>query len=221
MLLKAKDLTKEYHRGKDNFYAVEKVSFTMNRGEFICITGRSGSGKSTLLNMLAGLTKPTVGKIILSGNDYSNLNDRELTNLRNCRIGCIPQGNSILANFSVLDNVRLPFFLYKREGEATLRAKSLLKEMGISHLIHASPSQLSGGELRRVSIARALINHPELLIADEPTVDLDHQTTTEIMQLFSDIVRKGTAILMVTHETELKQYANRRFVMDTGKLTEI
>lgn len=218
MLLEVQKLKKEYQRGSGHFFAVDDVDLKVDEEDFICITGRSGSGKSTFLSMIAGLILPTSGMILLDNEDYATLSDDDLTHLRNTKIGYIPQGSSVLSNFSVLDNVRIPFYLSKREGDSKDRALKLLEEVGMLHLADVTPDKLSGGELRRVSIARALINSPRLLIADEPTVNLDVETTKEIMQLFLDISGNGTAILMVSHELDLKQYGNREFVMDAGKL---
>lgn len=219
MLLEVKGLTKVYKRGSTFFKAVDQVSFSMDRKEFVSIVGRSGSGKSTLLNMIAGLIKPTEGSVLLEGKETLNCSDTEVSYLRNAKIGYIPQGQSILPNFSVIDNVRLPFFLSKRSGDPTERALSLLERVGISHLAHSYPSQLSGGEMKRVEIARALINSPDLLIADEPTANLDLQTTRETMQLFDSLSEEGASILLVTHEPEVSAYCKRTLEMKDGKLS--
>jgi ABC-type lipoprotein export system ATPase subunit len=186
----------------------------------VSIIGRSGSGKSTLLNLIAGLLNPTSGSVEMDGRIISTLNDAEVSLYRNSKIGYVSQGQTILSNLTVLDNVRLPFYFFKRDGDATEKALLLLEQVGILHLAGSYPKQLSGGELRRVSIARALINDPGLLIADEPTSDLDAQTTGEIMQLFRLISQKGTAVLMVTHELDTVSYGKRTFVMVSGVLTE-
>jgi putative ABC transport system ATP-binding protein len=220
MLLEVNGLTKVYRRGPTFFKAVDQVSFSMDRKEFVSIVGRSGSGKSTLLNLIAGLLKPSEGSILLEGKETLNYNDTEGSYLRNARIGYIPQGQSILSNFSVIDNVRLPFFLSKRSGDPTERAFSLLKRVGISHLACSYPSQLSGGEMKRVDIARALINSPDILIADEPTGSLDLQTTRETMQLFNSLSEEGASILVVTHEPEVSVYCKRTLLMKDGKLSE-
>lgn len=218
MLLSVDGLTKEFKRGTGFFRAVDDVSFSMEHQEFISIVGRSGSGKSTLLNMIAGLLQPGKGSICLNGNEILRLNDEEGSFLRNAKIGYVTQGQSVLSNLSVIDNVRLPFFLFKREGNPSEKALSLLEQMGAAHLAHSYPSQLSGGELKRVAIARALINSPEILIADEPTSDLDSQTTRDVMQLFASLAEKGTAILIVTHEQVVSDYCKRTMIMEDGKL---
>lgn len=220
MLLEAKKLTKEYRRGNISFKAVNNVDLSISSGAFVSIIGRSGSGKSTLLNMLASLVTPTSGSIEVEGQNILSIKDKETSLYRNTKIGYIPQGHSTLSNLSVLDNVKLPYFFFQREGNISERALHLLEQVGIPHLAKLYPKQISGGELRRVSIARALINNPSILIADEPTSDLDNQTTIDIMKLFSQISQNGTAILMVTHELDTVDYGNSVYVMDSGTLTK-
>jgi putative ABC transport system ATP-binding protein len=217
-LLELNGLTKEYRRGGRAFNAVNGVSLSVEPGEFISIIGRSGSGKTTLLNMSAGLLRPTGGTVLFEGHDIHRLNDKELSFLRNEKIGYVPQGQSLLSNFTVFDNLCIPWFLFSREGDVEGRAFVLLEKVGISHLAASYPKELSGGEMRRVSIARSLINEPRLLIADEPTGDLDAQTTAEIMELFSRIAREGTAVLIVTHELDTLNYGNKTYSMDGGNL---
>ncbi len=221
MLLEIKGLSKQYTRRGKTFSAVENVDLSIGRGDFVSIVGRSGSGKSTLLNMVAGLLRPTSGSVELEGRDIYALKDKEISELRNARLGYIPQGSGALSNLTVFDNVRLPFFLYKKQGEGDVsgRASFLLDEVGIFPLADLLPSQLSGGELRRVLIARALMNEPDILIADEPTADLDIDTTKEIMELFAGINKSGTTVLLVTHELDTLTFANRALTMSAGKLT--
>ncbi|WP_243577999.1 ABC transporter ATP-binding protein [Clostridium minihomine] len=220
MLLEIKGLTKQYKLGEALFSAVEQVDLSIDKGDFISIIGRSGSGKSTFLNMLAGLLNPTAGSVELDGMDIYSLKEQEISRLRNTRLGYIPQGSCALSSLTVFDNVRLPFFLSKRQGDSAGRAAYLLEQVGISHLAEQFPSQLSGGELRRVLIARALMNEPDLLIADEPTSDLDVETTREIMELFGRIHQSGTAILLVTHELDTLEFGNRVLTMASGRLTQ-
>jgi putative ABC transport system ATP-binding protein len=223
-VLSVSGLKRTYRRGKTLFSAVSEVSFAVDAGDFVCITGESGSGKSTLLHMLTGLLKPDEGRVFFAGRDIAALPDDERSRLRNGRIGCIPQGYSLLNNFSVLDNVCLPRCLYDASraarGEAMKKAESLLLRMGIAHLAAERPRNLSGGEQRRVAIARGLITDPALLVADEPTGDLDFKTTASILAFFSEISREGTAIVMVTHERDRVSAANRHFVMESGRLRE-
>jgi putative ABC transport system ATP-binding protein len=220
MILELRNLKKEYPRQNTTFAAVDDVNASVGEGEFVCVTGRSGSGKSTLLNMIAGLLNPTSGSIAFDGRELTKLNDDDLSFLRNTQIGYIPQGHSVLANFSVLDNIKFPFYLHKRAGNPTDRARRLMERVGISHLERAYPAELSGGELRRVSIARGLVNEPRLLIADEPTGDLDSQTTEDVMKLFTQVSKEGVAVLVATHDANVVRYNNRHFSMESGKLAE-
>jgi putative ABC transport system ATP-binding protein len=218
-LLEIKDLTKEYQRGGTVFAAVDHVNLSLEPKDFISIIGRSGSGKSTLLNMAAGLLRPTSGGVFLEGRDIASLNDREISFVRNAKLGYIPQGQSVLANLTVFDNVALPFYLFQRAGDIAGKVSFLLEEVGIARLAAAYPKQLSGGELRRVSIARALVNAPAILAADEPTGDLDPQTGAGIMELFARIAGSGTAVLLVTHDLDAARRASRVYTMDSGMLT--
>ncbi|MDR0663277.1 MAG: ABC transporter ATP-binding protein [Spirochaetaceae bacterium] len=218
-LLEFKELCKEYRRGGRAFNAVNRANLSVEPGDFISIIGRSGSGKTTLLNMGAGLLKPTGGSVFFEGHDIHRLNDEEISFFRNEKIGYVPQGQSLLSNFTVFDNVCIPWFLFKREGDAEGRAFILLEKVGISHLAASYPRELSGGEMRRAAIARALINSPRILIADEPTGDLDVQTTAEIMRLFKAIAEEGTAVLIVTHELDTLDYGNKTYTMDAGNLS--
>ncbi|MDR2095588.1 MAG: ABC transporter ATP-binding protein [Treponema sp.] len=217
-LLELNELTKEYKRGERSFNAVNRASLSVAPGYFISILGRRGRGKTTLLNMGAGLLKPTAGAVFFEGRDIYGLNDKDISFLRNKKIGYVPQGQSLLSNFTVFDNVCIPWFLFKREGDIEGRAFILLEKVGISHLAASYPKELSGGEMRRAAIARSLINEPRLLIADEPTGDLDAQTTAEIMKLFSAIAAGGTAVLIVTHELDTLNYGNKTYAMDAGNL---
>jgi putative ABC transport system ATP-binding protein len=217
-LLELRELSKEYHRGGRAFNAVNHANLSVEPGDFISIIGRSGSGKTTLLNMGAGLLHPTGGSVFFDGKDIYALGDKDISFLRNDKIGYVPQGQSLLSNFTVFDNVCIPWFLFNREGDAEGRAFILLEKVGIAHLAASYPKELSGGEMRRAAIARALINSPRLLIADEPTSDLDVQTTAEIMRLFKTIAQEGTAVLIVTHELDTLNYGNKTYSMDAGNL---
>ena len=218
-LLEFRELSKEYRRGGRAFNAVNHVSLSVEPGEFISIIGRSGSGKTTLLNMGAGLLHPTQGSVFFDGQDIYGLRDKDISFLRNEKIGYVPQGQSLLSNFTVFDNVCIPWFLFKREGDVEGRAFILLEKVGISHLAASYPKELSGGEMRRAAIARSLINQPRILIADEPTGDLDTETTAEIMRLFSRIAEEKTAVLIVTHEPDTLNYSNKTYSMDAGNLS--
>jgi len=218
-ILEIRELTKEYKRGDRAFNAVNSVNLSVERGDFISIIGRSGSGKSTLLNMSAGLLKPSAGTVLFDGKDIFSLDDESISLLRNEQIGFVPQGQSLLSNFTVLENVCIPWFLFKREGEPEEHALALLEKTGIGHLAASYPKELSGGEMRRVAIARSLINNPALIIADEPTSDLDAETTAKIMHLLSAIAKEGTAVLIVTHELDTLSYGNKIYSMNEGNLS--
>ena len=217
MLLETKALTKSYMRRGERFFAVDNACLQAEQGSFVCITGESGSGKSTLLNMLIGLLAADSGEIWFEGVDLRGLTDDALTGLRNSKIGYIPQGNTLLHNFSVLDNVLLPWYLTRKEGMKD-KARSLLDRTGILRLEHENPRNLSGGEARRVAIARGLIMSPKILIADEPTADLDPRNTEEIIRLLAEIRDQGAAVIVATHERQILPCANRHFVMESGQL---
>ena len=217
-IIKAENLSKSFKRGSNTLFAVKNVNFTLNEGDFVNIIGRSGSGKSTFLNLLSGLLKPTEGKIFAKGKDMSDFSDRDISKYRNEIIGFVPQSLGTLPNLNVLENVSLPYYLFKRDDSAYEKAAMLLDEMGILHLKDDFPKNLSGGELKRVLIARSMINSPELLILDEPTSDLDKNTTMEIMDLLKKINSKGTALIIVTHELDILKYGNTLCQMEDGSL---
>lgn len=217
-IIRTENLSKSFKRGSNTLFAVKNVSFTLKEGDFVNIIGRSGSGKSTFLNLLSGLLKPTEGKIFAKGKDMSDFSDREISKYRNEIIGFVPQSLGTLPNLNVLENVSLPYYLFKRDDSAYERAAMLLDEMGILHLKDDFPKNLSGGELKRVLIARSMINSPELLILDEPTSDLDKNTTIEIMDLLKKINSKGTALIIVTHELDILKYGNTLCQMEDGSL---
>ncbi|MDU5806818.1 MAG: ABC transporter ATP-binding protein [Peptoniphilus harei] len=217
-IIKTENLSKSFKRGSNTLFAVKNVNFTLEGGDFVNIIGRSGSGKSTFLNLLSGLLKPTEGKIFAKGKDMSDFSDREISKYRNEVIGFVPQSLGTLPNLNVLENVSLPYYLFKRDDSAYEKAAMLLDEMGILHLKDDFPKNLSGGELKRVLIARSMINSPELLILDEPTSDLDKNTTMEIMDLLKKINSKGTALIIVTHELDILKYGNTLCQMEDGSL---
>ncbi|MDR3321174.1 MAG: ABC transporter ATP-binding protein [Synergistaceae bacterium] len=221
MLLEIKNLKKEYERDGGAFHAVDGAELSVAEGDFVGINGPSGSGKSTLLNMIAGLLEPTSGSIVFGGRELVGMDDNALSLLRNNEIGVIPQGQSVLTNLSVLDNVLLPFYFHKKLRDAESMAHSLLDRMGIQNLADAYPLQLSGGELRRTAIARSLINSPKMLLADEPTVDLDPKNAEEVMRIFCDISRDGTAVILVSHEEGIVRRGNRHFFMESGRPKEV
>lgn len=220
-MLELRQLKRVYERDNmPSIIAVDNADIKIIPGDFVSIMGKSGSGKSTILNMIVGLLRPTSGKVLINGTDLWAMDDKAMAMLRNSKIGYIPQGPSLLSNLTILDNVRLPFCLSQRKGNGIEPAMKLLEQIGLQNLSERYPSELSGGEMRRAAIARALINSPEILIADEPTGDLDEETTKEVMKLFYDINSKGTTILMVTHEYDITSFGNRLCIMSSGKLIE-
>jgi len=219
MLLDVGGVTKTYRRGKADFNAVDNAAFQVAAGELVVINGRSGSGKSTLLAIIAGLLPPNSGSVTLDGENLNLLRDGKLSRLRNEKIGFIPQGHCLLDSLSVIDNVALPYRLAKRGGDPYEHARLLLARLGIAELANQYPAQLSGGELRRAAIARALINSPRLLLADEPTGDLDPQNALNIFALFAEIAQTGAAVLAATHESARPRGCDKRLIMSGGTLT--
>lgn len=218
-LIETNKLSKDFTRGGRSFKAVDGVDFTINEGEFVYIVGRSGSGKTTFLNLLAVILESSSGVVLAGGKDIAGFNDKEKSAYRNSYIGYVPQSLGTLPNLTVLENVRLPFCLYNSD-DGIGRASALLDKMGILQLKDEFPRALSGGELKRVLLARALMNSPKLLIADEPTSDLDKATTGDIMALLKDINLSGTALLIVTHESDILEHSNCIYTMESGKLSK-
>ena len=197
------------------------VSMEIARGEFVALMGSSGSGKSTLMNILGCLDRPTSGRYFLDGEDVSSLSRDELADVRNGKLGFVFQSFNLLARTSALENIELPL-LYgaERLSTAQLRAKAerVLEAVGLQGRGDHHPSQLSGGQQQRVAVARALINDPEVLLADEPTGNLDSRTSVELMAIFQDLNEKGITIIMVTHELDISSYARRNVVMRDGRI---
>ncbi|MBI0153604.1 ABC transporter ATP-binding protein [Gilliamella sp. W8128] len=221
MLLDVKNLRKDYQRGSQHFSAVNNVSFSMAQTDFITIMGKSGSGKTTLLNMIAGLLTPTQGKITINGTNLFELDDKQVSAFRNQNIGYIPQGSSLLPNLTALENIRLPFYLTKRENQSSLNyALELLEKAKIGYLKDTYPANMSGGEMRRIAILRALICRPQLVIADEPTSDLDEESSAQIMALLTEIHQQGTGLLIVTHDNDVANYSQRKLKMSSGRLID-
>ena len=221
MLIEATSLTKEFPRARKGsrlFTAVHPLDLALSEGQLTVITGHSGSGKSTLLNMLAGMLAPTAGTVAVEGTDLYRLADRELSRLRNERIGFIPQGHTALRSLSVLENVLLPSVLYGGADLPRSRAEELLETVGLSDLAEAKPQELSGGELRRMAIARGLLMEPSIVLADEPTAGLDSANTGVVLRLLREAADRGAAVLIVTHEPEADRFADRSLSMEEGRL---
>jgi len=212
---------KVYRAGDIEVPAVQGVSLGVAAGEFVAVMGASGSGKSTLMNMLGCLDRPTHGRYLLDGVDVSGLEREALADIRNEKIGFVFQGFNLLARTSALENVELPM-LYRRDhvaGRTVLeKARRALELVGLAQRADHYPSQLSGGQQQRVAIARALVNEPKLLLADEPTGNLDSRTSIEIMGLFQQLNDAGITVVMVTHELDIAAYTKRQLVMRDGRL---
>ena len=219
-MLEIKNISKAYNRQGKDFFAVKDVNLNILGGDFVHIIGRSGSGKSTLLNIVAGLLSADNGTLLLDGTNYLELNDEEKSKFRNKNIGFIPQSPALLGYLNILENIRLPYDMYEKDGDSEGKARYFLNELGLEHLAKSYPKELSGGELRRIIIARALMTEPKILIADEPTSDLDIEATKEVMDLLKKINEKGTSILIVTHELETLKYGKKVYTMSEGVLTE-
>lgn len=227
-------VTREFMRRKHRFSAVNNVSFSLNSGDFVAIVGKSGNGKSTLLNLIAGLLKPTYGSVTVLGNKISapELSDWEVSRLRAQNIGFVTQSQTLLPNLTVYDNILLPVQIAKssevKSGEVkssedvqdyySNRALDFCKRLHIEDLLWCYPKELSGGEMRRVMIVRALINNPKLLLLDEPTGDLDPEHTLIVVEMLREAANRGAAVLMVTHDSEAARSADCTYTMDAGSL---
>jgi len=220
-IIELKDIHKVYHTGSVEVHAVRGVTATVGPGEFVAIMGASGSGKSTLMNVIGCLDRPTSGQYLLDGTDTSKLNRDALADVRNQKIGFIFQGFNLLSRTSALENVELPM-LYSHMNlsgrEQRARAMQALELVGLGDRSDHHPNQLSGGQQQRVAIARSLVNQPALLLADEPTGNLDSQTSIEIMGVFQNLNEKGITIVMVTHELDIARYTKRNLIMRDGRI---
>ena len=220
-IIKLENFSKTYYTGEVEVRAVRSVSLEIQPGEFVAIMGASGSGKSTMMNTIGCLDRPTSGRYLLDGVDIGELDRDELADLRNQKIGFVFQGFNLLTRTSAMENVELPM-LYSRPGirgrEQRTRAEKALELVGLGDRVDHHPSQLSGGQQQRVAIARALVNQPKLVLADEPTGNLDTHTSIEIMGIFQDLNRRGITVVMVTHELDIARYARRTVVMRDGRI---
>ncbi len=218
-VIRVENLTKVYQLGKQEVRALSGVTFRIFPNEFVAIMGPSGSGKSTLLNLIGCLDTPSEGEYYLSGKLVSALSENELAHIRNSEIGFVFQIFNLLPRATAFHNVELPI-IYKGEGkrERALKAQRALEMVEMEHRMHHRPSELSGGERQRVAIARALVNNPSLLLADEPTGNLDSKTGQEILNLFHKIHSQGNTIIMVTHDMDIAQQAQRILFVRDGKI---
>jgi putative ABC transport system ATP-binding protein len=218
-LIRLVDVTKRYAMGSVEVHALRGVSLSVAPGEFTAVMGASGSGKSTLMNIVGCLDRPTSGRYLLEDEEVSRLSSDELAGIRNRTIGFVFQNFNLLSRTTALENVELPL-LYAglRTAERHARAADALARVGLAERLDHRPNQMSGGQQQRVAIARAIVQRPRLILADEPTGNLDSRTSVEVMALFQDLGRTGITILLVTHESDIAEYASRVVVMRDGQV---
>ncbi len=219
MLIDLRDVHKMYQMGSAQVHALAGVSLQISQGEFVSITGASGSGKSTMMGILGCLDKPTSGSYHFDGREVSNLSDTQLAEVRNKSLGFVFQTFNLLARTSARENVEIPLF-YARRFRSHKPAMEALERVGLQNRATHKPSELSGGERQRVAIARAIVNNPKVLLADEPTGNLDTRTGEQIMAIFHHLHKSGVTIVMVTHELEIAQQAQRIIHMRDGNIVE-
>ena len=221
-LLSCQNITKFYQEGTQQTEVLKQVSFSMQPSELVAIVGSSGSGKSTLMHTLGGLDQPSSGEVFIKGQSLQQMTPNALAKLRNQYLGFVYQFHHLMADFTALENVMMPMLIgQQNKTEAQDRAEQILSAVGLQHRISHRPSALSGGERQRVAIARALVNNPALVLADEPTGNLDHKTTESIFELIQQLNQeKQIAFLLVTHDLNLAEKLNRRLIMQDGVLRE-
>ena len=221
-LIEFRDVSKVYAQGRDPVRAVDGVSLSIDAGEFVAIMGASGSGKSTLLNILGCLDTPTGGTYLLDGLDVTRRSRDLLADIRGCKLGFVFQNFNLMPRMSAVENVELPDLYFGRLPASARRERALrlLERVGLGGRETHTPAELSGGQQQRVAIARALMNEPPVLLADEPTGNLDTKSSVEVMELFTELSHEGVTIVMVTHEDDIAAYAKRHLVMKDGKLVK-
>jgi putative ABC transport system ATP-binding protein len=218
-LIILENIFKFYQVGSEIIKALRNINLTIYKNEFVAIMGPSGSGKSTMMNILGCLDIPTYGKYILNGKNVSNMSEGELAQVRNKEIGFVFQTFNLMPRYTALENVALPLvYAGIKKRERLAMAQEALKQVGLSERMHHKPNELSGGQKQRVAIARALVNKPSIILADEPTGNLDTKTSIEIMKLFNQIHEMGNTIILVTHEEDIAAYAHRIIRLRDGKI---
>ena len=220
-VIRLSGIGKSYYIGKEEVPVLTHIDLSIREGEFVSIMGPSGAGKSTLMNILGCLDRPTRGSYLLDGKEVANLNDSELAYTRNRKIGFVFQSFNLLPRLSALDNVILPMIygsLFKKERKE--RAVKMLESVGLGDRINHMPAEMSGGQRQRVAIARALINDPAIIMADEPTGNLDSHSTREVMEIFSNLYEQGKTIILVTHEIDVAAYAGRHVILSDGHISK-
>lgn len=211
------NISRKFQIGNETVNAIKSVSLQINKNEYVALMGPSGSGKSTLMNILGCLDTPSGGSYVLNGTDVSKLEDNELAEIRNKEIGFVFQTFNLLPKSTALENVTLPLiYAGKNKSERLQRAMEVLDQVGLANRVRHKPNELSGGQRQRVAVARALVNHPAIILADEPTGNLDSKTSMEIMGLFQQIHKKGNTIILVTHEEDIARYAQRIIRLKDG-----
>jgi len=220
-IIQLKNVHKEYEVGESKIHAVEAVDLTINKGDFIAIVGPSGSGKSTMMNLVGALDLATEGEIFLDGQDIEHLEESDLAQLRGKKIGFVFQTFNLVPTLTALENVMLPMIFQDVVKEERIeRASKLLSDLGMEHRLEHLPSELSGGERQRVALARALANDPEVILADEPTGNLDSKRSEEIAKKFVKLSKQGKTIILVTHDLEVANYANKIYKLKDGRIVK-
>jgi len=218
-LIKITGITRNFTLGNETVYVLKGIDLSIRKGEYVALMGPSGSGKSTLMNLLGCLDTPTSGQYILNGKDVSQMSDDELAEIRNKEIGFVFQTFNLLPRTTALDNVALPMvYAGYSKSERKARASEVLEQVGLSDRMDHRPNQLSGGQRQRVAIGRALVNKPSIILADEPTGNLDSKTSVEIMRLFNEIHANGNTVILVTHEEDIAAYAHRVIRLRDGRI---
>ena len=218
-LIQITNIKRDFQLGNETINVLKGIDLQINKGEYVALMGPAGSGKSTLMNLLGCLDTPTSGTYILNGNDVSQMHDDDLAEIRNKEIGFVFQTFNLLPRTTALDNVALPMiYAGYSKTDRNIRATEVLKQVGLDDRMDHQPNQLSGGQRQRVAVARALVNKPSIILADEPTGNLDSKTSEEIMKLFGDIHAAGNTVILVTHEEEIAKYAHRIIRLRDGMI---